>query len=247
VDAALLDAQIAFHGTSRAGIPAILCGGWDPARRAGQAYGPGEYFGATPNVPFGYVKDGETQMIVAGILPNAPRTDHHGGEIVVVNNPPDNPTTQYVVPLGVVIFADQAECSAELRCLRPRAAIPGNIAQLENDLHAALAPNGRFPVSDTVVEEMLRRVEREYNLEVPTPRQLRDIATALGLNAGHAFRCRSCRYMYFIGECGGAMERGKCPNCGGGIGGVQHAIDNSSEFAGHLFEPSARPNWPGQH
>ena len=37
--------RMVFHGTAEANIDAICQNGLDPSRRAGQAYGPGEYFG----------------------------------------------------------------------------------------------------------------------------------------------------------------------------------------------------------
>ena len=40
----------------------------------------------------------------------------------------------------------------------------------------------------------------------------------LKLEAGHWFECPN-GHMYAIGECGGAVEESKCPDCGSVIGG----------------------------
>lgn len=75
---------------------------------------------------------------------------------------------------------------------------------------------------------------------------LRGISKALGLSAGQWFRCPN-GHMYAIGECGGAMERAKCPECGEVIGGVQHAVESSNQFAGRLLEDGAQPKYPQGH
>lgn len=46
----------AWHGTLEAALAPICDGGFDTARRAGQAYGPGEYFGQSASVSSGYAR-----------------------------------------------------------------------------------------------------------------------------------------------------------------------------------------------
>lgn len=38
---------------------------------------------------------------------------------------------------------------------------------------------------------------------------------------GHWFKCPNGHY-FAIGDCGGAMETSKCPDCGAKIGGANH-------------------------
>ena len=58
-------------------------------------------------------------------------------------------------------------------------------------------------------------------------------AMVAAVGQGHAFRCRN-GHVYFIGECGGAMERGRCPDCGEGVGGGGHAVDADNTAAGEV-------------
>ncbi|KIO15631.1 hypothetical protein M407DRAFT_208378 [Tulasnella calospora MUT 4182] len=47
---------------------------------------------------------------------------------------------------------------------------------------------------------------------------------------GHFYRCRN-GHPYVIGECGGAMQRSRCPECGETIGGGNHTLDASNSHA----------------
>lgn len=44
------------------------------------------------------------------------------------------------------------------------------------------------------------------------------IMKAVDLGKGHWFKCKNGHF-YTIGECGGAMQTSKCPDCGEVIGG----------------------------
>jgi hypothetical protein len=41
--------------------------------------------------------------------------------------------------------------------------------------------------------------------------------------AGHFYECPN-GHPYVIGECGGAMEESRCPECGARIGGASHSL-----------------------
>ena len=49
-----------------------------------------------------------------------------------------------------------------------------------------------------------------------------------------------CGYLYAIGECGGAMERATCPECGGSLGGANHVADAGNAHALE-FDGAAAP------
>ncbi|NXW60874.1 ZNFX1 protein, partial [Eurystomus gularis] len=59
------------------------------------------------------------------------------------------------------------------------------------------------------------------------------IVNAIGCPRGHWFKCRN-GHIYVIGECGGAMERSKCPECHAVIGGTNHALDSTNSLASEM-------------
>lgn len=70
------------------------------------------------------------------------------------------------------------------------------------------------------------------------------IVGALGFaNTGHYYNCPN-GHMFVITECGGAMERSLCPECGETIGGTSHHLDPSNSRATEFDELARRIN-PG--
>ncbi|XP_003932606.3 NFX1-type zinc finger-containing protein 1 [Saimiri boliviensis] len=59
------------------------------------------------------------------------------------------------------------------------------------------------------------------------------IVTAIGYPRGHWFKCRN-GHIYVIGDCGGAMERGTCPECKEVIGGTNHTLERSNQLASEM-------------
>ena len=106
---------------------------------------------------------------------------------------------------------------------------------------------GTAKMSQILVEEtntLVTNFKTEYNLETFTEAQRIEIVKAIGLSKGHWFRCPNGHY-YCIGECGGATEVGKCPECHADIGGTGHTL-----LAGNALAPemdgAAHPAWSDQ-
>ena len=59
------------------------------------------------------------------------------------------------------------------------------------------------------------------------------IVKAVGMAPGHWFKCPNGHY-YAIGECGGAMQTGRCFECKAEIGGTQHTLLSTNRHAGEL-------------
>ncbi|XP_045518315.1 NFX1-type zinc finger-containing protein 1-like [Pieris brassicae] len=71
------------------------------------------------------------------------------------------------------------------------------------------------------------------------------IVKAIGLKAGHWFKCPNGHF-YCIGECGGAMVVGKCPDCGTAVGGTSHTLLPSNSHAKEM-DDSKFPAWSEQN
>ena len=56
------------------------------------------------------------------------------------------------------------------------------------------------------------------------------IVQAVGVKKGSWYKCPK-GHIYVIGECGGAMERAKCPECGEVIGGSNHRLEEGNTLA----------------
>ena len=98
------------------------------------------------------------------------------------------------------------------------------------------AQNGGWK-SDTFKEEehdeaisFVKRISAQYHVDGLTESERIAIVNAIGLTKGHWFKCPNGHY-YCIGECGGAMEEGKCPDCGARIGGQSHALRADNRLA----------------
>ncbi|TPX32302.1 hypothetical protein SeMB42_g07637 [Synchytrium endobioticum] len=61
-------------------------------------------------------------------------------------------------------------------------------------------------------------------------------------NIGHWFYCPN-GHPYFIGECGGAMQISRCPDCGAVVGGANHSLVAGNSFA--PIDGASAPSWPG--
>ena len=77
-----------------------------------------------------------------------------------------------------------------------------------------------------------------------TPEEKRKIVLAIGLSKGHWFKCPKGHY-YAIGECGGAMQRSMCPECGAVIGGANHRLEDGNELAPEM-DGASHPAWSEQ-
>lgn len=56
------------------------------------------------------------------------------------------------------------------------------------------------------------------------------ILKAIGLNKGHWYKCPN-GHVYAIGDCGGAMQQSKCPECDAAIGGTNHNLIQGNAVA----------------
>jgi hypothetical protein len=75
-----------------------------------------------------------------------------------------------------------------------------------------------------------------------TDAEKRQIVQAMGYKQGHWYACPN-GHIYIITECGGAMETGRCNECGEEIGGGSHRLLPSNRVATEM-DGATRPAWP---
>ena len=92
--------ELVYHGTAEANVDIICRNGLDPARRRGQAYGPGEYFAGTPAISLGYCKGG-TKMLIFACLMDKTGLTNNIGNIIVINK------VEHQLPLFTISFQTQ--------------------------------------------------------------------------------------------------------------------------------------------
>jgi hypothetical protein len=80
----------------------------------------------------------------------------------------------------------------------------------------------------------IEEARSKYPISPPTREERDQIVKAMGLAKGHWFQCRQ-GHIYAIGECGGAMERGTCPECKDVIGGASHRPEGGNEEAQEIY------------
>lgn len=78
------------------------------------------------------------------------------------------------------------------------------------------------------IEASINRIRKECGLEGLTPEERVMIVKAMAFSQGHWFKCRN-GHIYAIGECGGAMQEAKCPDCEATIGGTNHQLTQGNQ------------------
>ncbi|XP_047485351.1 NFX1-type zinc finger-containing protein 1-like [Penaeus chinensis] len=108
------------------------------------------------------------------------------------------------------------------------------LGRIRNELANCFHPCRKF---DSQTEEKVRGLLKESEkfiggLGISEEERLQIIG-AVGLKQGHWYKCPN-GHIYCIGECGGAMEESKCPECGEKIGGRNHALHGRNRHAGEM-------------
>ena len=88
-----------------------------------------------------------------------------------------------------------------------------------------------------MIEEVKKDLE-ELKKKFVDMELLEEIMKATALDKGHWNKCPNGHY-YAIGDCGGAMEVSRCPDCKAQIGGSNHQLIQGNSFASELGGVSA--------
>jgi len=83
---------------------------------------------------------------------------------------------------------------------------------------------------DDLLEKLAAIREKYPDLSFLTPEEKKQIVSAVGLSKGHWYKCPK-GHIYAIGDCGGAMEKSTCSDCGAVIGGERHTLEEGNELA----------------
>ena len=86
------------------------------------------------------------------------------------------------------------------------------------------------PEIEEQVSVLIAHFHKKYAVGGLTKAERVDIVKAIGLTKGHWFKCPNGHF-YCIGECGGATEIAKCPECGAKIGGTNHQLLQGNQLA----------------
>ena len=101
-----------------------------------------------------------------------------------------------------------------------------------NILNQTLKATAR--IEEKVIEQLKQQIQDIYHKHLQltpiTPEEKVQIVKAIWLKQGHWFKC-SQGHIYAIGECGGAMETSRCPDCNAVIGGQHHRLEENNELA----------------
>lgn len=89
------------------------------------------------------------------------------------------------------------------------------------------------PVSVQEMKDIMKAMEK-------------DVGSGIGSYGGHWYQCPN-GHVYTIGECGGAMQTSRCPDCGATIGGSNHRLNNNNrpatEFLRAVNAPTPPDTW----
>ena len=99
-------------------------------------------------------------------------------------------------------------------------------------------------LSDDQIKEMLSEVDairKEHSTGSLSVEEKEMVVMAMGFSKGHWYKCPS-GHIYAIGECGGAMEESRCPECNATIGGRNHSLAQGNDHAGE-FDGSRHAAW----
>ena len=89
------------------------------------------------------------------------------------------------------------------------------------------------------LENLSKVVDSTFEI---TDAERKEIVRAMGYNQGHWYKCPK-GHIYIITECGGAMEKSRCNECGAEIGGGGHRLLASNSVTTEM-DIATSPAWP---
>ncbi|XP_062822871.1 NFX1-type zinc finger-containing protein 1 [Anolis carolinensis] len=120
------------------------------------------------------------------------------------------------------------------RCQAAQGKMDDSTAGMVSTLRRLLEGPERFtPEAERLVKkemEALKALLPVSGLGITEAEKRQIVAAVSGTTRGHWFKCRN-GHVYVIGECGGASQRSRCPECQEVIGGSNHTLEASNQLA----------------
>ncbi|XP_048205561.1 NFX1-type zinc finger-containing protein 1 isoform X2 [Perognathus longimembris pacificus] len=122
------------------------------------------------------------------------------------------------------------------RCKMAEGRVKGDVAVEVLSIRAILEGTCQFtPKDEELVQEKMGALKAALpcsGLGISEEERVQ-IVTAMGYPPGHWFKCPN-GHIYLINRCGGAMQRGICPDCHEVIGGERHTLESSNQLASEM-------------
>ncbi|XP_006839258.1 PREDICTED: NFX1-type zinc finger-containing protein 1 [Chrysochloris asiatica] len=130
------------------------------------------------------------------------------------------------------------------RCKMAEGKVRGSLAEEVHSIQKVLMSTRKFTQEDEqLVQEKMEALKASLpcsGLAISEEERVQ-IVSAMGFPRGHWFKCPN-GHIYVISECGGAMQRGKCPDCKAVIGGTCHTLESSNQLAPEM-DGAQHPAW----
>lgn len=114
----------------------------------------------------------------------------------------------------------------------------------EETIRNSLDKCGQFTEDEEAgVKNILEQMKKKFPLTgLGISEEDRKMIVAAIQLPGHWFKCPN-GHVYLITECGGAMERARCPECKANIGGMNHSLASGNQLASEM-DGAQNPAWP---
>jgi hypothetical protein len=157
---------------------------------------------------------------------------YRAGKIMLVENQNLNDLVRECDRLKALFkyYEAKTEAKKPINDLNKSIQIGDKLVKLEHLLVNKISPfNDKMKL---VVDGLLNDLKSLLKIELSKEERLM-IHTAMGLSKGHWFKCKN-GHVYCITECGGAMEKSRCPDCNCEIGGTNHTLLADNQLASEM-------------
>ena len=140
-------------------------------------------------------------------------------------------TTQFMQESYNELRRFSAQCNAEKVRFRSTNA---TAVRLMFQIDQFFSPTAVFTEDeDAKIRQLLEQIRKFVGGLCITKAERISITTVIGSVSNHWYKCPN-GHIYYIGECGGPNQHGRCNECGAGIGGAGHFLVGQNEPASEM-------------